>query len=196
MQNWKISGRISEKEKTEVRWTSWGPILSSNCQLNDHIHIFLLIQLQDGLRFTYFWIKEQIEKEKGQGADMSVYGSSKIVGTQAPVQLGSLRAADGKEWTKPSQPVRLVHSITRFLWFQVLPYFSSENIFIWIIFPIVRYYVVLLFFPSPINYLYFYSRWICCVYSVFLEWGLPLYCLRTIFAPFIYVSSIVVLSLF
>ena len=53
--------------------------------------------LQDGLRITYFWIKEQIEKEKVQGIDLSIYGSSKVVGTQAPVQLGSLRAADGKE---------------------------------------------------------------------------------------------------
>ncbi|KAF4352736.1 hypothetical protein F8388_003389 [Cannabis sativa] len=51
----------------------------------------------DGLRFTYFWIKEQIEKEKAKGVDLAVYGSSKVVGTQAPVQLGSLRAADGKE---------------------------------------------------------------------------------------------------
>ncbi|KAL0368341.1 UNVERIFIED_CONTAM: GDP-mannose 3,5-epimerase 2 [Sesamum calycinum] len=51
----------------------------------------------DGLRITYFWIKEQIEKEKAKGLDLSAYGSSKVVGTQAPVQLGSLRAADGKE---------------------------------------------------------------------------------------------------
>ncbi|RLN03740.1 hypothetical protein C2845_PM13G03260 [Panicum miliaceum] len=51
----------------------------------------------DGLRFTYFWIKEQIEKEKTQGVDVAAYGSSKVVSTQAPVQLGSLRAADGKE---------------------------------------------------------------------------------------------------
>ncbi|KAG9151798.1 hypothetical protein Leryth_002078 [Lithospermum erythrorhizon] len=51
----------------------------------------------DGLRITYFWIKEQLEKEISQGADISAYGSSKVVGTQAPVQLGSLRAADGKE---------------------------------------------------------------------------------------------------
>ncbi|KAK9215181.1 hypothetical protein WN944_007184 [Citrus x changshan-huyou] len=55
------------------------------------------MKLKDGLRITYFWIKEQIEKEKTQGIDLSVYGSSKVVGTQAPVQLGSLRAADGKE---------------------------------------------------------------------------------------------------
>ncbi|THU62565.1 hypothetical protein C4D60_Mb01t06460 [Musa balbisiana] len=55
------------------------------------------MKLKDGLRITYFWIKEQIEKEKAQGQDVSVYGSSKVVGTQAPVQLGSLRAADGKE---------------------------------------------------------------------------------------------------
>jgi len=53
--------------------------------------------LQDGLRITYMWIKEQIEKEKAQGLDLSVYGSSKVVTTQAPVQLGSLRAADGNE---------------------------------------------------------------------------------------------------
>jgi GDP-D-mannose 3',5'-epimerase len=53
--------------------------------------------LQDGLRITYFWIKEQLEKEKLEGADVSAYRTSTVVGTQAPVQLGSLRAADGKE---------------------------------------------------------------------------------------------------
>lgn len=58
---------------------------------------YSFLKLQDGLRITYFWIKEQIEKEKAQGVDLAVYGSSKVVGTQAPVQLGSLRAADGKE---------------------------------------------------------------------------------------------------
>ncbi|CAM6034060.1 unnamed protein product [Sphagnum compactum] len=43
-------------------------------------------------------IKEKIEKEKSQGVDLAGrYASSKVVGTQAPVQLGSLRAADGKE---------------------------------------------------------------------------------------------------
>ncbi|CAI9771294.1 unnamed protein product [Fraxinus pennsylvanica] len=55
------------------------------------------MRLKDGLKFTYFWIKDQIEKEKAQGADVTLYGSSKVVGTQATVQLGSLRAADGKE---------------------------------------------------------------------------------------------------
>nr|GMC82744.1 GDP-mannose 3,5-epimerase 1 [Ipomoea batatas] len=59
--------------------------------------LLLMTVLKDGLRITYFWIKEQIEKEKTQGLDISKYGSSKVVGTQAPVQLGSLRAADGKE---------------------------------------------------------------------------------------------------
>lgn len=56
-----------------------------------------MFNLQDGLRITYFWIKEQLEKEKAHGIDLSTYGSSKVVGTQAPVQVGSLRAADGKE---------------------------------------------------------------------------------------------------
>ncbi|KAM2039041.1 hypothetical protein ACFX1T_012527 [Malus domestica] len=55
------------------------------------------MKLMDGLRITYFWIKEQLEKEKAQGSNQSGYGSSKVVGTQAPVQLGSLCAADGKE---------------------------------------------------------------------------------------------------
>jgi GDP-D-mannose 3',5'-epimerase len=44
------------------------------------------------------WIKEHIEKENTQGVDLaSKYASSKVVGTQAPVQLGSLRIVDGKE---------------------------------------------------------------------------------------------------
>lgn len=59
--------------------------------------VFIIMVKQEGLRITYFWIKEQIEKEKEKGSDVSLYGSSKVVGTQAPVQLGSLRAADGKE---------------------------------------------------------------------------------------------------
>ncbi|CAM6012684.1 unnamed protein product [Sphagnum balticum] len=53
---------------------------------------------KDGLRITYMWIKEQIEKEKTQGVDLAgKYASSKVVGTQAPIQLGSFRAANGKE---------------------------------------------------------------------------------------------------
>lgn len=59
--------------------------------------LMIILRVQDGLRITYFWIKEQIEKEKSQGVDTATYGSSKVVGTQAPVELGSLRAADGKE---------------------------------------------------------------------------------------------------
>nr|DAD24741.1 TPA_asm: hypothetical protein HUJ06_026205 [Nelumbo nucifera] len=39
----------------------------------------------------------KIEKEKAQGVDVAVYGSSNAVAKQAPVQLDSLRAADGKE---------------------------------------------------------------------------------------------------
>ena len=53
--------------------------------------------LQDGLTITYFWIKEQIEKEKAKGLDTETLASSKVVGTSAPVQLGSLRKADGEE---------------------------------------------------------------------------------------------------
>ncbi|CAM6107337.1 unnamed protein product [Calypogeia fissa] len=55
------------------------------------------MKLKDGLRITYYWIKEQVEKEKAKGTSLDVYASSKIVGTQAPVSLGALRDADGKE---------------------------------------------------------------------------------------------------
>ncbi|TQE02170.1 hypothetical protein C1H46_012171 [Malus baccata] len=67
---------------------------SDNTLIKEKLGWAPTIRLKDGLRITYFWIKEQIEKEKAQGADLSVYGSSKVVGTQAPVQLGSLLAAD------------------------------------------------------------------------------------------------------
>ncbi|KAF1864937.1 hypothetical protein Lal_00004310 [Lupinus albus] len=44
------------------------------------------------------WTEDHIllQKEKDKGIDLSVYGTSKVVQTQAPVQLGSLRAGDGK----------------------------------------------------------------------------------------------------
>ncbi|KAL3591376.1 hypothetical protein D5086_010016 [Populus alba] len=67
---------------------------SDNTLIKEKLGWAPTMRLKDGLRITYFWIKEQIEKEKSQGIDLSIYGSSKVVGTQAPVQLGSLRAAD------------------------------------------------------------------------------------------------------
>lgn len=71
--------------------------LSDNNLIKEKLGWAPNMKLKDGLQITYFWIKEQIEKAKAQGTDLSIYGSSKVVGTQAPVQLGSLRAADGKE---------------------------------------------------------------------------------------------------
>eukprot|EP00271_Cylindrocystis_brebissonii_P001262 TRINITY_DN1157_c0_g2_i1.p1 TRINITY_DN1157_c0_g2~~TRINITY_DN1157_c0_g2_i1.p1 ORF type:complete len:378 (-),score=84.66 TRINITY_DN1157_c0_g2_i1:488-1621(-) len=55
------------------------------------------MKLKDGLAITHKWIKEQLEKEKAAGSDWSEYHSSKVVGTQAPVVLGSLRKKDGEE---------------------------------------------------------------------------------------------------
>lgn len=48
-------------------------------------------------RMTYFWIKSHIEREKENGMDASKYSHSTIVQTSAPVELGSLRKADGEE---------------------------------------------------------------------------------------------------
>ncbi|KAI3435517.1 hypothetical protein D9Q98_001583 [Chlorella vulgaris] len=56
------------------------------------------IKLEDGLRLTYKWIKGELEKESKEGGkDISQYSHSTVVGTQAPRELGTLRAADGAE---------------------------------------------------------------------------------------------------
>lgn len=54
-------------------------------------------RLADGLKVTFDWINEQVEKEKAAGGDVSALASSQVVGTQAPVALGSLRKGDGKD---------------------------------------------------------------------------------------------------
>ena len=59
------------------------------------------IKLADGLRLTYDWIKSQLaaEEEAGNG-EKADYASSMVVGTTAPREMGSLRAADGSEGLK------------------------------------------------------------------------------------------------
>ena len=47
---------------------------------------------------TYFWIKEQLEKEGGDAK--GAYAKSLIVGTSAPKELGHLRASDAEEFKK------------------------------------------------------------------------------------------------
>jgi GDP-D-mannose 3',5'-epimerase len=61
-------------------------------------------KLADGLRTTYFWIKEQMEKDKANGIDTSIYASSKVVVQDTSVlegvsKDGYTRAADGEEKT-------------------------------------------------------------------------------------------------
>jgi len=42
------------------------------------------ISLKQGAEMTYKWLKEQIEKEKKSGVDISIYASSKIVTARSP----------------------------------------------------------------------------------------------------------------
>ncbi|GAB2240026.1 hypothetical protein Droror1_Dr00020544 [Drosera rotundifolia] len=58
---------------------------SDNTLIKEKVGWAPTMKLKDGLRITYFWIKKQIEKEKVQGMDLSAYGTSKVVSTQAPV---------------------------------------------------------------------------------------------------------------
>ena len=54
------------------------------------------VSLANGLKVTYFWIKEQLEKE---GGPADKYAHSTIVSCTAPVELGALRVAkDGDEF--------------------------------------------------------------------------------------------------
>jgi GDP-D-mannose 3',5'-epimerase len=57
------------------------------------------VSLADGLKATHAWIKAKIEEEvKEKGIDAAaLYGSSTIVKTSAPTELGQLRKADGQE---------------------------------------------------------------------------------------------------
>lgn len=48
-------------------------------------------------RRTYEWIKGQLDAEKEKGVDATKYSHSTIVQTSAPIELGSLRKADGEE---------------------------------------------------------------------------------------------------
>jgi GDP-D-mannose 3',5'-epimerase len=56
------------------------------------------ISLADGLKVTYFWIKEQLGKETGSSDS---YATSTIVGCTAPIDLGQLRGkSDADEFKK------------------------------------------------------------------------------------------------
>ncbi|ESR33308.1 hypothetical protein CICLE_v10006605mg [Citrus x clementina] len=70
---------------------------SDDTLINEELGWAPTMKQKDELRITYFWIKEQVEKEKAQGIDLSIYGSSNVVATQAPVRLGSPCAEDDKE---------------------------------------------------------------------------------------------------
>jgi nucleoside-diphosphate-sugar epimerase len=66
------------------------------------------VSLRDGLRMTYFWIKDQIAAEvKARGVDAaSAYATSAVVKTGAPTELGQLRRADGDEGFDTTTPVK------------------------------------------------------------------------------------------
>lgn len=51
--------------------------------------------LAEGLKTTYFWIKEQVDKEKAAGTDLSAFSSSKIVAPTAPKVFAQLEMCFG-----------------------------------------------------------------------------------------------------
>merc|ERR1719379_3229984 len=61
-------------------------------------------KLEDGMRKTYFWIKEQVEKSRQNGVDINAMAQSKLVVQDTSVLrgvqvTGYTRAADGSEKT-------------------------------------------------------------------------------------------------
>eukprot|EP00197_Chlamydomonas_leiostraca_P002772 CAMPEP_0202857088 /NCGR_PEP_ID=MMETSP1391-20130828/156_1 /ASSEMBLY_ACC=CAM_ASM_000867 /TAXON_ID=1034604 /ORGANISM="Chlamydomonas leiostraca, Strain SAG 11-49" /LENGTH=383 /DNA_ID=CAMNT_0049535847 /DNA_START=234 /DNA_END=1385 /DNA_ORIENTATION=+ len=71
---------------------------SDNTHLLERLGWEPTIRLEDGLRFTYDWIKTQVDQmiEKGE-VDPQQFTRSMVVETHAPVALGTLRNADGAE---------------------------------------------------------------------------------------------------
>ena len=56
------------------------------------------VKLEDGLNVTFEWISSKIAEEAASGVDTAAaFAKSTICGTQAPTELGQLRAADGQE---------------------------------------------------------------------------------------------------
>jgi GDP-D-mannose 3',5'-epimerase len=52
---------------------------SDNTLIREKLGWEPLIKTEDGLKKTYFWIKEQVDTEKASGVDTAQYGSSKVV---------------------------------------------------------------------------------------------------------------------
>lgn len=77
---------------------------SDNTMIKERIGWEPPTRLADGLKTTYFWIKEQIDKDAAKGIDVSLYASSKVVVQDTAVldgvlKEGFVRAADGTEKT-------------------------------------------------------------------------------------------------
>lgn len=67
---------------------------SDNTLIKEKLGWEPLLPVEEGLKTTYFWIKEQVEKEKAAGVDVSIYASSKLV-VQSVESLTNL--AEGKQ---------------------------------------------------------------------------------------------------
>jgi len=59
---------------------------SNNTLIKQKLNWAPSITLETGLRKLYFWMKEEIEKEKRKGTDISSYGSSFVVTNRTPEQ--------------------------------------------------------------------------------------------------------------
>eukprot|EP00747_Dinoflagellata_sp_TGD_P071185 gnl/TRDRNA2_/TRDRNA2_156921_c0_seq1.p1 gnl/TRDRNA2_/TRDRNA2_156921_c0~~gnl/TRDRNA2_/TRDRNA2_156921_c0_seq1.p1 ORF type:complete len:217 (+),score=49.38 gnl/TRDRNA2_/TRDRNA2_156921_c0_seq1:50-700(+) len=77
---------------------------SDNTMIKDRLGWEPNTPLKDGLRTTYFWIKEQVEKAAKSGIDTAALSQSKLVVQDTAVLTGVqvsgyIRAADGTEKT-------------------------------------------------------------------------------------------------
>jgi len=60
---------------------------SDNTLIREKLHWSPSISLKDGLQRLYGWMKVEIENERKQGVDISIYGSSHIVTNRTPDQM-------------------------------------------------------------------------------------------------------------
>merc|ERR1711881_746019 len=70
---------------------------SDNTLINEVLGWQPNTKLADGLRTTYFWIKDQVENLSATGFDVKTLGTSKIVKQEEAMEYADMRNAQTKD---------------------------------------------------------------------------------------------------
>jgi GDP-D-mannose 3',5'-epimerase len=77
---------------------------SDNTLIKEKLNWAPDVSLKDGLRKTYFWIKEEIERERAKGTDIEkAYGKSTVMKAALPDELSDQQKLRGKDAEKKTR---------------------------------------------------------------------------------------------